>query len=134
VLASFPGLLHLQFLIACSMQNGGKRPGEFRHMIVAWLSNVITPPLNRQAIYKTDLTFCASYKDGTSASRELHRPFESYPSYKTWLQKAAEWQAWKYLAVTQSRRVKRWHYLELHRLYHSHPSAIKLQNPDMFYR
>jgi len=34
--------------------------------------NVITPPLNKQVIYKTDLAFCASYKDGTSASRELH--------------------------------------------------------------
>jgi len=32
-IASFPGLLQLQFLIACSMQNGGRRPGESYHTI-----------------------------------------------------------------------------------------------------
>ena len=31
--ASFPGLPHLQFLIACSMQKGGGRPGESSHVI-----------------------------------------------------------------------------------------------------
>ena len=32
-LASFPGLPRLQFLIACSIQNGGRRPGESYHVI-----------------------------------------------------------------------------------------------------
>ena len=73
--------------------------GNFITWSMARLSNVIMPPLNRQVIYKMDLSFCVSYKDATSANRELHQPYESYPSYKTWLQK---WQAWKYLAVTQS--------------------------------
>jgi len=35
--------------------------------------------LNSQVIYETDLAFGASYKDGTSASRELHQAYEAYP-------------------------------------------------------
>ena len=40
-------------------------PVEFHHVICGM---TVTPPLNRQVIYKTDLAFCASYKDGKSAT------------------------------------------------------------------
>ena len=40
------------------------------------------------------VAFCASYEDGTSASRELHWAYNVYPGYEPWLQKAAEWQVW----------------------------------------
>ena len=64
--ASFPGLPHLQFLIACSMQKRrGKAWGIFtrdtrhdRHM-----SSRL-----RSVMYETDLAFCATYEDGTSAN------------------------------------------------------------------
>jgi len=34
--------------------------------------HIITPPLNCQVMYDTNLALCASYENGTSASRELH--------------------------------------------------------------
>ena len=49
----------------------GEGLGNFITWSTARPSNVITRPLNSQVIY-SDLAFCASYKDGTSASRELH--------------------------------------------------------------
>ena len=49
----------------------GEGLGNFITWSTARPSNVITRPLNSQMIY-SDLAFCASYKDGTSASRELH--------------------------------------------------------------
>ena len=55
-------------LVVC--KSGGRRPGESYHIICGM--TVICHhiyPLNSQVIYKTNLTFCASYKDGTSASR-----------------------------------------------------------------
>jgi len=39
---------------------------------MARLSYVVTPPVNSQVMYKTNLAFCASYEGGTSASGELH--------------------------------------------------------------
>ena len=79
-------------------------------MIRGTLSKVVMPPLNCQVIYETDLAFCASYKDWQKGYRVTGVKIPKYP------------------AVTQlSRRAKRWHYLELHCLYHSHPSEIKLR-------
>jgi len=57
----------------------GEGLGNFIMWSAAWLSNVVTPPLNSQMIYETDLAFCASYKDGTSTSRELHQVYQTYP-------------------------------------------------------
>ena len=128
-LASFPGLPHLQLLIASSMQKRrGKAWGIFsrdtrhnRHKSSRFISTV-------KDMYETDLAFCASYEDGTSANWELHRAYEAYPGYKAWLQRAAEWQTWKCPAMTQSSRgAKRRHYLEFHPLYHSYPSAVLLR-------
>jgi len=34
--------------------------------------HVFTPPLNHQVMYDTNLALCASYENGTSASKELH--------------------------------------------------------------
>ena len=105
----------------------GEGLGNFITWSVARLSYVVTPPFNSQVMHETNLTFCASYEDGTSTSRELHQAYETYPGYKPGIQKATKWQVWKYLAVMKSSRgAKRWHYLELHRLYYSHPSAVKL--------
>ena len=67
--ASFPGLPHLQLLIASSMQKRrGKAWGIFsrdtrhdRHTSSHLISTV-------KDMYKTDLAFCASYEDGTSAN------------------------------------------------------------------
>jgi len=79
-LASFPGLLHLQFLIALQYaKTEGEGLGNFITWSAALPSNVVTPPLNSQVMYETDLAFCASYKNGTSASRELHQAYETYP-------------------------------------------------------
>ena len=59
-----------------------KTEGEGLGNFITWSkarpSNVVMPPLNSQVIYETDLAFCASYKDGTSASRELHQAYETY--------------------------------------------------------
>ena len=68
-IASFPGLPHLQFLIACSMQKRrGKAWGIFSrdtrhdcHMSSRLRSTV-------RVIYEIDLAFCVSYEDGTSAN------------------------------------------------------------------
>jgi len=57
----------------------GEGLGNFITWSAARPSNVVTPPLNSQVIYETDLAFCASYKDGASASRELHQAYETYP-------------------------------------------------------
>ena len=39
---------------------------EFQHVICGpTIKNVVMPSLNSQVIYQTNLTFCASYKDGT---------------------------------------------------------------------
>ena len=67
--ASFPGLPHLQLLIASSMQKRrGKAWGIFsrdtrhdRHTSSRLISTV-------KDMYETDLAFCASYEDGTSAN------------------------------------------------------------------
>ena len=56
----------------------GEGLGNFITWSAAQLSKVVTPPLNIQVIYETDLAFCASYKDATSASRELHQAYEAY--------------------------------------------------------
>ena len=114
-LASFPGLLCLQFLIACSMQKQREKAWG-----ISWRDpwhdrQNVTPPLNSQVIYETDLAFCASYKDWQKGYRVTGVKIPKYP------------------AVTQlSRRAKRWHYLELHCLYHSHPSVVKLQTQIRF--
>jgi len=50
----------------------GEGLGNFITWSTARPSNVVTCPLNSQVIYKSDLAFCASCKDGTSTSRELH--------------------------------------------------------------
>ena len=68
-LASFPGLLHLQFLIACSMQNRrGKAweifscdPRHDRHTLSHLISTV-------KVTFKIVLAFGTSYEDGTSAN------------------------------------------------------------------
>ena len=82
-LASFPGLPHLQFLIACSMQKWrGKAWGIFsrdtRHdrYMSSRLRSIV------RVMYETDLAFCTTYEDGTSANCELHRLYEAYPGYK----------------------------------------------------
>ena len=78
--ASFQGLLRLQFLIACSMQKRREKAwGIFVTCSAEQLSNIIIPPLNSQVVYETDLAFCASYEDGTNTSRELHQAYETYP-------------------------------------------------------
>ena len=100
-------------ILPCDLWHG-------RHMLSCLFSTATV-------LYEIDLAFCASYEDGTSTSRELHQAYETYPGYKPGIQKATKWQVWKYLAVMKSSRgAKRWHYLELHRLYYSHPSAVKL--------
>jgi len=64
-------------------------------------------------MYETDFTFCASYKDWTSTSRELHKRMQ-YTQAKSHDSKGP---SMKYPAVVQSSRgVKRPHYLELHLL------------------
>ena len=68
-IASFPGLLRLQFLIACSMQKrrekawgiSSRDPRHDRQMSSRLLSTA-------KCIYETNLAFCASYKDGTAES------------------------------------------------------------------
>jgi len=49
---SFLGLLHLQFLIACSMQNGRKT---WEILYVPRHNRYVVTPLNSQVMYKTDL-------------------------------------------------------------------------------
>ena len=68
-------------LITCSMQKWRKKAWGIssRDLQHDCQNNVVTPPLNSQVTYETDLAFCASYKDGTSASRELHQAYEAYP-------------------------------------------------------
>jgi len=108
----------------------GEGLGNFIMWSAAWLSNVVMPPLDSQMIYKTNLAFCASYKDGTSTSMQRAMPSVwNIPRLKaTTLKGYTEWQVWKYPAAMQSsREVRKWHYLELHCLYHSHPSVVKLQ-------
>ena len=69
IVASFPGLPHLQLLIASSMQKRrGKAWGIFsrdtrhdRHTSSRLISTV-------KDMYETDLAFCASYEDGISAN------------------------------------------------------------------
>jgi len=39
----------------------------------------VTPLLNNQVMYETDIAFCAKYQDGISTSRELHRAYETCP-------------------------------------------------------
>jgi len=68
----------------------------------AWPSHVVTSPFNSQVMCETDLAFYASYEDCTSASRQLHLAYKAYSGQKTWLRKAAEWQAWKHSVVMQS--------------------------------
>jgi len=48
-----------------------RRPESY-HVIHSRLSYFITSLLNSQVMYETNLAVCASYKDGTSTSRELH--------------------------------------------------------------
>ena len=79
-IASFPGLPTVQFLIACSMQNGGGRPGPFYHvndvlstrgrqrgggvpngfrpyLVVSATSTGITPDLNIREVKNIPLLF-----------------------------------------------------------------------------
>jgi len=64
-------------LAVCKTEGGDL--GNFITWSEAQPSYVVTPPLNSQVMYKTDLAFCASYKDGTSTSRELHWAYEINP-------------------------------------------------------
>ena len=57
VLASFPGLLWLQFLITCSMQNEGRRPGESYHVICGTDVTCRHAYMYSHAREKTDLVF-----------------------------------------------------------------------------
>ena len=66
---SFSGLLPIQFLIACYVQ----KPSHLTTCSAAQPAYVAILPLNNQVMYHTNLSFCASYGDGTSASGELHR-------------------------------------------------------------
>ena len=62
--ASFQGLPRLQFLIACSMQ---KQSQKSYHVIRGM---GITLYMYGRATEKTDLAFCTSYEDETSANGE----------------------------------------------------------------
>ena len=59
------------------MEGNGQE--NFITLSAAQLPYVITFPLNRQVMYETDLAFFSSYEGGTSASRELHQTYETYP-------------------------------------------------------
>jgi len=60
----------------------GEGLGNFIMWSAARPSNVVMSPLNSQVICETDLAFCASYKDGTSASTEhmKHTPATRHDS------------------------------------------------------
>ena len=59
---------HLQY----AKSRGREKAWGIHHMICRQPSYVITSHANSQVMYETDLTLGASYKDGTSASREIH--------------------------------------------------------------
>ena len=123
---SFPGLPHLQFLIACSMQ---KRRGEAwgifsrdtrhdHHMSSRLRSTV-------RVIYETILHSALpakmgqapteSYTERMKRTQATSHDSKGLPSDKR--ENAA--------TMTQSSHgAKRRHYLEFHPLYHSYPSAV----------
>ena len=114
----------------------GEGLGNFITWSAARPSNIVTPPLNSQVIYKTDLAFCASYKDGTSASRELHQAHETYPGNKPRLRKATEWRVKipsSDAIISRSKKTALFGVAPLISQ-QSLSSYMYASNPDMFYR
>ena len=82
-LALFPGLawLHSSFWSSSSVcKNGARRPGESYHVIRGTGVTFVTLHVYSHATVKTDLMFCTSYEDETSADREQHQACKPYPS------------------------------------------------------
>ena len=74
--ASFPGLPQLQ-----KTEGGGRRPGESYHVIRGTGVTCRHAYIYSHAREKTDLGFCASYEDETSADGEQCQAYKTYPSY-----------------------------------------------------
>ena len=75
--ASFQGLPRLQFLIACSMQ---KQSQKSYHVIRSTGITFVKLYMYGRATEKTDLAFCTSYEDETSADGQQHLAYKTYPS------------------------------------------------------
>ena len=124
-LASFPGLLHLQFLIACSMH---KRREKARRISSRNLQHncqmsscllSIAKWYTRPILHSALATKMGQAPAGSYPERINHIPAIRHDSKRLLSDKREN--TYIHIAVTQSSRgVKRWHYLELHRLYHSH--------------
>ena len=127
-LASFSGLLHLQFLIACSVQKWKEKawgisssdPRYNHHTsshllsIAKWCMRLI---LHSVLATKKGKAPAESYTE-----RMEHTQAKSHDSKRLRSDKRENTQQW-----CNHFGAKRQHYLELHHIYHSHPSAFKLQ-------
>ena len=127
-LASFQGLLHLQCLLTRSMQKQREKAWGILSRDL-WPDRQMLSHLLLAAKWYTRLILHSvlATEMGQVPVRELHRVYETYLGWSHYSKRLLR-QAWKYPAVTQSSRgVKRQHYLELHCLYHSYPTAVKLR-------
>ena len=61
-------------------KNGGRGPGESYHMIRSTGVTCRHAYMYSHAREKTDLVFCTSYEDETSADGEQNQVYKTYPS------------------------------------------------------
>ena len=81
--AGLTSLIHRPFplLIACSMQNGGRRPGISNHVICSIGVTCHHACMYCHAMEKTVLVLCTSYEDEINTNGGQHQSYKVYLSY-----------------------------------------------------
>ena len=128
LLASFPGLPHLQLLIASSTKTEGGGLGNLLTWYAARPSYIVTPHIDSQRHVRDRSCIPCYLRRWDKRQLRATPSVWSVPRLQGMTPKGCRVTNVKCPAMTQSSRgAKRRHYLEFHPLYHSYPSAVLLR-------